>query len=77
MADTLDEDACIVEGYVEYQTWRPHLAYLSRPYGDPEVEMDLDGIGGVSILTKANVFQDLISQHFHLKNMQKLKHLGN
>lgn len=57
LADLLDEDACIVEGYVEYQTWRPHLAYLRDPYGDPEVEMDLDGIGGVSILTKARVFR--------------------
>lgn len=57
LADTLDEDACIVEGYPEYQTWRPHLAYLRDPYGDPEVEMELDGIGGVSILTKAKVFR--------------------
>lgn len=57
LADSLDEDACIVEGYVEYQTWRPHLAYLRDPYGDPEVEMDLDGIGGVLILTKARVFR--------------------
>ena len=57
LADTLDEDACIVEGYVEYQTWRPHLAYLRDPYGDPKVEMELDGIGGVSILSKAKVFR--------------------
>ena len=33
------------------------MAYLRDPYGDPEVEMELDGIGGVSILTKANVFR--------------------
>ncbi|CDK24501.1 unnamed protein product [Kuraishia capsulata CBS 1993] len=57
LADRLDEDAVIVEGYVEYATWRPHLAYLRDANGDPEVEMELDGIGGVSILSKANVFK--------------------
>ncbi|KAK6197488.1 aminonitrophenyl propanediol resistance protein [Scheffersomyces amazonensis] len=69
LADTLDEDACIVEGYVEYQTWRPHLAYLRDPYGDPEVEMDLDGIGGVSILTKAKVFRT--GSHFPAFSFEK------
>lgn len=69
LADTLEEDACIVEGYVEYQTWRPHLAYLRDPYGDPEVEMDLDGIGGVSILTKARVFRT--GSHFPAFSFEK------
>lgn len=57
LADTLDEDAVIVEGYAEYATWRPHLAYLRDPYGDPDMEMELDGVGGVSILAKARVFR--------------------
>lgn len=57
LADQLHEDAVIVEGYAEYATWRPHLAYLRDPYGDPTVEMELDGIGGVSILAKATVFR--------------------
>ena len=57
LARDLDEDAVIVEGYAEYATWRPHLAYLRDPYGDPLEEMDLDGVGGVSILTKARVFR--------------------
>ncbi|KAF1810395.1 vanadate resistance protein [Eremomyces bilateralis CBS 781.70] len=57
LAKTLDEDAVIVEGYAEYATWRPHLAYLRDPYGDPDMEMDLDGVGGVSILAKARVFR--------------------
>ncbi|KAG7193494.1 Mannan polymerase II complex anp1 subunit [Scheffersomyces spartinae] len=69
LAETLDEDACIVEGYVEYQTWRPHLAYLRDPYGDPEVEMELDGIGGVSILTKAQVFRS--GSHFPAFSFEK------
>lgn len=57
LADSLSEDAVIVEGYPEYATWRPHLAYLRDPHGDPNVEMDLEGIGGVSILSKASVFR--------------------
>ena len=57
LADTLDEDAVIVEGYAEYATWRPHLAYLRDPYGDPDMEMEIDGVGGVSILAKAQVFR--------------------
>lgn len=69
LAETLDEDACIVEGYVEYQTWRPHLAYLRDPYGDPEVEMELDGIGGVSILSKARVFRT--GSHFPAFSFEK------
>ncbi|KAI9822831.1 MAG: Mannan polymerase II complex anp1 subunit [Phylliscum demangeonii] len=48
LADTLDEDAVIVEGYAEYATWRPHLAYLRDPYGDPDMEMELDGVGGMA-----------------------------
>ena len=57
LADTLEEDAVIVEGYAEYATWRPHLAYLRDPFGDPDMEMELDGVGGVSILAKAAVFR--------------------
>lgn len=57
LADTLEEDAVIVEGYAEYATWRPHLAYLRDPFGDPDMEMELDGVGGVSILAKAKVFR--------------------
>lgn len=69
LAKTLDEDSCIVEGYPEYSTWRPHLAYLRDPYGDPEVEMELDGIGGVSILTKARVFRT--GSHFPAFSFEK------
>lgn len=57
LADKLDEDAVIVEGYSEYATWRVHLGYLRDPFGDEETEMDLDGIGGVSILSKSKVFR--------------------
>ncbi|ODV84164.1 glycosyltransferase family 62 protein [[Candida] arabinofermentans NRRL YB-2248] len=69
LATSLGEDAVIVEGYVEYATWRPHLAYLRDPYGDPETEMVLDGIGGVSILSKASVFKN--GAHFPAFSFEK------
>ncbi|GAD91732.1 mannan polymerase II complex ANP1 subunit Anp1, putative [Paecilomyces variotii No. 5] len=69
LADTLDEDAVIVEGYAEYATWRPHLAYLRDPYGDPDMEMEIDGVGGVSILAKAKVFRS--GAHFPAFSFEK------
>ncbi len=69
LAESLDEDAVIVEGYAEYATWRPHLAYLRDPYGDPDMEMDLDGVGGVSILAKARVFRSGV--HFPAFSFEK------
>ncbi|KAI9836562.1 MAG: Mannan polymerase II complex anp1 subunit [Sarea resinae] len=69
LANTLDEDAVIVEGYAEYATWRPHLAYLRDPYGDPDMEMEIDGVGGVSILAKAKVFRSGV--HFPAFSFQK------
>ena len=57
LADTLDEDDVIVEGYAEYPTWRVHLAYLREAQGNPKEVVDLDGVGGVSILAKAKLFR--------------------
>ncbi|ANB14796.1 Van1p [Sugiyamaella lignohabitans] len=57
LARTLHEDEVIVEGYAEYPTWRPHLAYSRSEDGDPNEIIDLDGVGGVSILARAKVFR--------------------
>ncbi|KAI3402876.2 VAN1 [Candida oxycetoniae] len=57
LAKTLDEDDVIVEGYAEYPTWRAHLAYIRDPNGDPREIVDLDGVGGVSILARAKIFK--------------------
>lgn len=57
LAKTLDEDDVIVEGYAEYPTWRAHLAYLRDPNGNPREVIDLDGVGGVSILARAKIFR--------------------
>lgn len=69
LANSLDEDAVIVEGYPEYATWRPHLAYMRDPNGNPEDEMELNGIGGVSILSKAKVFRS--GSHFPAFSFEK------
>ncbi|KAJ6259303.1 hypothetical protein Dda_6203 [Drechslerella dactyloides] len=69
LASKLGEDDVIVEGYAEYATWRPHLAYLRDPRGDPDVEMELDGVGGVSILAKALVFR--AGAHFPAFSFEK------
>lgn len=57
LAAKLDEDDVIVEGYAEYPTWRVHLAYIREKDGNPDEVVDLDGVGGVSILAKANIFR--------------------
>lgn len=57
LAKTLDEDDVIVEGYAEYPTWRVHLAYIREATGDPNEVVDLDGVGGVSILARAKLFR--------------------
>lgn len=57
LAKTLDEDDVIVEGYAEYPTWRGHLAYFRDANGDPNEVVNLDGVGGVSILARARLFR--------------------
>ena len=45
-----------------------HLAYIRDANGDPREVIDLDGVGGVSILARAKIFrQGYISQHLHFK----------
>ncbi|QLG70835.1 hypothetical protein HG535_0A07780 [Zygotorulaspora mrakii] len=57
LAKTLHEDDVIVEGYAEYPTWRFHLAYAREANSNPNEVIDLDGVGGVSILAKAELFR--------------------
>lgn len=57
LAKTLHEDDVIVEGYAEYPTWRYHLAYGRDARGNPDEVVDMDGVGGVSILARAQIFR--------------------
>lgn len=47
----------------------PILPYLRDPYGDPDMEMEIDGVGGVSILAKAKVFRSGV--HFPAFSFEK------
>lgn len=42
-------------GYKEYQTGRKYMARMGDWRDNKDVEIPLDGIGGVSILVKADV----------------------
>lgn len=42
-------------GYKEYKTDRLYMARMGNRHEDKDVEIPLDGIGGVSILVKADV----------------------
>lgn len=57
LAKKLHEDDVIVEGYAEYPTYRVHLAYIREKNGNPNEAIDMDGVGGVSILARAQLFR--------------------
>ncbi|ODV63794.1 Van1p [Ascoidea rubescens DSM 1968] len=77
LAKTLQEDDVIVEGYAEYPTWRVHLAYLRDSDGNPDQLVDMDGVGGVSILAKARIFrQGVTFPAFTYKNHAETEAFG-
>lgn len=45
----------IVEGYKEFDTGREYMCRLGDWRENKDVELQLDGIGGVNILVKADV----------------------
>jgi hypothetical protein len=52
---TLDKDVVLAEGYKEYKTDRTYMAKMGDWREDKDVEIPLDGIGGVNIIVKADV----------------------
>lgn len=52
---TLDKDTVLAEGYKEYKTGRKYLAKMGNRHENPHEEIELDGIGGVNIIVKADV----------------------
>lgn len=77
LAKKLDEDDVIVEGYAEYPTYRVHLAYIRDPNGNPDEVVELDGVGGVSILAKARIFrQGVMFPAFTLWNHAETEAFG-
>ena len=55
LAASLPKDTILAEGYKEYDTGRRYMATLGNWRRDKDEEMELDGIGGVNIVVKADV----------------------
>ncbi|KAH9900110.1 Anp1-domain-containing protein [Xylariomycetidae sp. FL2044] len=55
LTSKLDKDVVLAEGYKQYDTGRTYMAKMGDYHEDPDFEIELDGIGGVSILVKADV----------------------
>lgn len=58
IAQNMNEDEIIVEGYSEIATYRPLMAHFYDPNGLATQEMPLDGVGGGCTLVKADVHRD-------------------
>ncbi|KAK5110756.1 hypothetical protein LTR62_005633 [Meristemomyces frigidus] len=61
LAATLDKDIVLAEGYKEYKTERTYMARMGDWRDNKDVEIPLDGIGGVNILVKADVHRSGIN----------------
>jgi len=55
LAASLPKDTVLAEGYAQYDTKRKHMAMMGNRNENPDEEIELDGIGGVNILVKADV----------------------
>ncbi|GAM82839.1 hypothetical protein ANO11243_008250 [Dothideomycetidae sp. 11243] len=61
LASTLDKDTILVEGYKEIFTDRKYMAKMGDWRENQDVEIPLDGIGGVNIFVKADVHRSGIN----------------
>jgi hypothetical protein len=55
LKQTLDPNVVLAEGYKEYDTGRTYLVSMGDWRKNKDEEVELDGIGGVNILVKADV----------------------
>ncbi|WPH02579.1 glycosyltransferase family 62 protein [Acrodontium crateriforme] len=58
MAKKMGPDDILLEGYAEMATYRNLMAKLDDRNGNPQAEMQLDGVGGSALLVKAEVHRD-------------------
>ncbi|GAO14328.1 uncharacterized protein UV8b_07490 [Ustilaginoidea virens] len=58
---SLDKDIILAEGYKQYDTGRTYMAKMGDWRDDANEEIELDGIGGVNILVKADVHRSGIN----------------
>ncbi|QIW97022.1 hypothetical protein AMS68_002540 [Peltaster fructicola] len=61
LAASLPPDVVLAEGYKEYKTERTYMARMGNWREDKDVEIPLDGIGGVNIVVKADVHRSGIN----------------
>ncbi|KAK5044909.1 hypothetical protein LTR84_010281 [Exophiala bonariae] len=61
LANSLDKDVVLAEGYKEYDTGRTYMARMGDWRNNKDEEIELDGIGGVNILVKADVHRSGIN----------------
>ncbi|EMC97312.1 glycosyltransferase family 62 protein [Baudoinia panamericana UAMH 10762] len=61
LSASLDRDIVLAEGYKEYKTDRTYMARMGDWRDNKDVEIPLDGIGGVNILVKADVHRSGIN----------------
>ncbi|KAF7563012.1 hypothetical protein G7046_g1103 [Stylonectria norvegica] len=57
----LDKDVVLAEGYKQYDTGRQYMARMGDWRENKDEEIELDGIGGVNILVKADVHRSGIN----------------
>ncbi|EOO01913.1 putative mannan polymerase ii complex anp1 subunit protein [Phaeoacremonium minimum UCRPA7] len=61
LQNSLDKDVVLAEGYKQYDTGRTYMARMGDWRNDKDEEIELDGIGGVNILVKADVHRSGIN----------------
>ncbi|KAI0395385.1 glycosyltransferase family 62 protein [Xylariaceae sp. FL0594] len=61
LASKLDKNVVLAEGYKQYDTGRIYMAKMGDRTKDKFEEIELDGIGGVNILVKADVHRSGIN----------------
>lgn len=59
-----------VLGYKQYKTGRNYMAKMGDWRGNQHEEIELDGIGGVSILVKADVHRSGMGNPTHSPDMK-------
>ncbi len=58
LAQRMGPDDIILEGYSEMATYRALMAYMADDDRDPGLEVPLDGVGGATLLVRADVHRD-------------------
>lgn len=61
LANSLDKNVVLAEGYKQYDTGRQYMARMGDWRNNKDEELELDGIGGVNILVKADVHRSGIN----------------